>query len=45
MGRSAYLCPNIECLTQAKAKKRLQGSLRTKIPDDIYQSLRERLDG
>ena len=44
MGRSAYLCPNIECLTQAKAKNRLQGSLRTKIPDDIYQSLQERLD-
>ena len=45
MGRSAYLCPNIECLARAKAKKRLQGSLKTKVPDDIYQNLQERLDG
>ncbi len=43
MGRSAYLCPNIECLTYAKSKNRLRGALRTKIPDDIYQNLQERL--
>ncbi len=43
MGRSAYLCPNIKCLSQAKTKNRLQGALRTKISDDIYQNLQERL--
>ncbi len=43
MGRSAYLCPNVKCLTYAKTKNRLQGALRTKIPDDIYQNLQERL--
>jgi hypothetical protein len=43
MGRSAYLCPNIKCLTQARIKNRLRGSLKTKVPDDIYQSLQERL--
>ena len=44
MGRSAYLCPNIECWTIAKTKNRLQSSLRTKVDDRIYQSLRERLN-
>lgn len=43
MGRSAYLCPNIHCLTTAKSKNRLKGALRTKVPDDIYQNLQERL--
>lgn len=43
MGRSAYLCPNIKCLSQAKTKKRLQAALKTKVSHDIYQSLQERL--
>ena len=43
MGRSAYLCPNIDCLTQAKSKNRLSTSLKTKVPDRIYQNLKERL--
>lgn len=43
MGRSAYLCPNVKCLTRAKTKNRLQSALRTKIPDNIYQNLQERL--
>ena len=45
MGRSAYLCPNIDCLTQAKSKNRLSSSLRTKVPNLIYQNLQERLNG
>lgn len=44
MGRSAYLCPNAECLNQAKAKNRLSSSLRTKVHQDIYQNLQARLD-
>lgn len=43
MGRSAYLCPNLECWTVAKSKNRLQSSLRTKVDDRIYKSLKERL--
>ncbi|MEM7759284.1 MAG: YlxR family protein [Cyanobacteria bacterium P01_A01_bin.40] len=43
IGRSAYLCPNVECLTHAKNKNRLNSALRTKVPDDIYQNLQERL--
>ncbi len=45
MGRSAYLCPNINCLTQAKLKNRLRSSLRTKVPEQIYQNLQARLSG
>jgi predicted RNA-binding protein YlxR (DUF448 family) len=43
MGRSAYLCPNIDCLTKAKSKNRLRSALRTKVADHIYQNLQERL--
>jgi uncharacterized protein len=43
IGRSAYLCPNLNCLSQARAKNRLQATLKTKVCDDIYQSLQERL--
>ena len=43
IGRSAYLCPNTNCLTQAKSKNRLSSGLKTKVPDRIYQSLQERL--
>lgn len=43
IGRSAYLCPNIACLSKARQKNRLRGALRTKVPDDIYQNLQERL--
>ena len=43
MGRSAYLCPNRQCLTKAMSKNRLRSALRTKIPENIYQNLQERL--
>ncbi|MEL6496155.1 MAG: YlxR family protein [Cyanobacteria bacterium J06623_7] len=43
MGRSAYLCPNAACLTRAKRKNRLRASLRTQVPELIYQKLQERL--
>ena len=43
MGRSAYLCPTSDCLAIAKQKNRLSSSLRTKVPEHIYQSLQERL--
>lgn len=43
IGRSAYICPTLECLTRAKTKNRLNSALRTKVPNDIYQNLQERL--
>ena len=43
MGRSAYLCPTEDCLKLAQKKKRIGRSLRTAIPDEIYQALEKRL--
>lgn len=43
MGRSAYLCPNLECLVKAKLKNRLNSCLKAKVPEHIYQNLQERL--
>lgn len=44
MGRSAYLCPNAQCLAKAKLKNRLTSCLRAKVPEHIYQTLQERLN-
>lgn len=41
-GRSAYLCPNIDCVKAASLKKRLSRSLKVKIPEYIYQNLQNR---
>ena len=43
MGRSAYLCPQIECLKIAKQKNRLQKSLRIAVDEQIYHSLEHRI--
>lgn len=43
MGRSAYICPEAQCIEKANIRKRLSKSLKAKIPEDIYQSLQERL--
>lgn len=43
MGRSAYLCPSASCLKAAHQKNRLGRALKVPIPEQIYQSLWERL--
>ncbi|MEC4893587.1 MAG: YlxR family protein [Oscillatoria sp. PMC 1051.18] len=43
MGRSAYLCPGESCLSRAQSKNRLGRSLRAYVPQEIYQSLWQRL--
>lgn len=43
MGRSAYLCPEEDCLLKARHKNRLGRSLRANIPEEIYCSLAQRL--
>lgn len=43
MGRSAYLCPQTSCLEEAKKKNRLGRSLKTNVPEAIYQTLEQRL--
>jgi hypothetical protein len=42
-GRSAYLCPQEDCLSKARQKNRLGRSLRATIPEEIYQSLTQRV--
>jgi uncharacterized protein len=43
MGRSAYICPSVNCLGVAQKKNRLGRALRVPVPDDIYQGLWKRL--
>lgn len=43
MGRSAYICPQKNCLQKARTKNRLGRSLKAKIPEHIYQELQIRL--
>lgn len=43
MGRSAYLCPQVDCLQAAQKKNRLGRSLRTPIPPRVYDTLWQRL--
>jgi uncharacterized protein len=39
MGRSAYLCPQADCIALAKKKKRLERALKSVISPEIYTSL------
>ena len=44
MGRSAYLCPDQNCLEEAKRRKKLQKALRCQVADSIYAALEQRLN-
>ena len=43
-GRSAYICPEVECLKIADKKNKLGRSLKAYVPTGIYQSLWQRLE-
>jgi uncharacterized protein len=43
MGRSAYLCPQIDCLLKAKQKNRLSRSLKAAVSQEVYHTLENRL--
>ncbi|MBW4669271.1 MAG: YlxR family protein [Cyanomargarita calcarea GSE-NOS-MK-12-04C] len=43
MGRSAYICPQTECLSAAQKKNRLGRSLHASVPETLYQVLWQRL--
>jgi uncharacterized protein len=45
MGRSAYLCPQADCLRQAQKKSRLGRALKANVPEAVYQVLWQRLEG
>ena len=42
MGRSAYLCPNTDCVNQVQLNNRLSRALKARVPKYIYQNLQER---
>ena len=44
MGRSAYICPQANCLATAQKKNRLGRALRASVPEGIYQQLWQRLE-
>lgn len=43
-GRGAYICPNPDCWQKALKSKGFEKSLRTSIPADIMQLLKEKLE-
>ncbi|MBW4486969.1 MAG: YlxR family protein [Trichocoleus desertorum ATA4-8-CV12] len=43
MGRSAYLCPEVQCLQAAQKKNRLGRSLKAFVSAELYQTLEQRL--
>ena len=43
-GRGAYICNSTECLRQARRRKSLERSLKTVIPDEIYEELEKEMD-
>ncbi len=42
-GRGAYLCRKAECLKKARKSKRIDRSLETTIPAELYDTLEEEL--
>jgi uncharacterized protein len=43
MGRSAYLCTQLDCLNAAQKKNRLGRALKAPVTNEIYQQLWSRL--
>lgn len=39
-GRGAYLCHSMECLEKAQKNKGLERSLKTPIPEDVFESIK-----
>ena len=45
-GRGAYLCKSLDCLKKARKNKGLERSLKTSIPEEVYDALeKEFADG
>ena len=43
-GRGAYICYDIKCLRKARKSKRIDKSLETAIPDEIYDKMESELE-
>ena len=42
-GRGAYICNDRDCFVQARKKRSLERALKCTIPDEVYDSLEERI--
>ena len=42
-GRGAYICSNIECITNAEKSNKLSRALEINIPKNIYDDLKEQV--
>lgn len=42
-GRGAYICHKVECLDKAQKSRRLERVLASKIPQEVYEVLRDGL--
>ena len=40
-GRGAYICKNEKCIKNAQKHHRLDGALKTVVPDDVYEQAME----
>ena len=44
LGRSAYLCPQADCLRQAQRKNRMGRALKANVPAAVFEGLWQRLE-
>ena len=44
-GRGAYICRNIECIMLAEKKRAFNRSFRKPIDAEVYEKLKEAIDG
>lgn len=42
-GRGAYICPDTECLKKARKSKGLERSLKSSIPQEVYENLEKEM--
>lgn len=42
-GRGAYVCPSIECLDKAIRNHGIERSLKTSVPEEVYEDLKKEL--
>lgn len=43
-GRGAYICRCLDCLEKARKNKGLERSLKVKIPEETYESLKKEIE-
>ncbi len=43
-GRGVYICPGLECFYQAVKSKRLEKALQQKIPEEILNEVKKKID-